>query len=60
MRKDTRDKTYGEKSIMTKVMGRSMHISKPMCSHGYNPSRKKAPFYFSFLTHGNQISPRIE
>ena len=45
---------------MTKVMGRSTHISKPRCSHGYKPSRKKAPFCFSFLTHGNQISPRIE
>lgn len=27
---------------------------------GTNLAEKKAPFCFSFLTHGNQISPRIE
>ena len=49
-----------ERASWLRCMGRSMHISKPRCSHGYKPSRKKAPFCFSFLTHGNQISPRIE
>ena len=41
-------RSWRTKDIVTKVHGEG-------CSHGDKVSRKEAPFWFGFHTHGNQI-----